>query len=99
MQQLLREWEANLLAKANNAADCKPGRARRKLEESPDPTLEQPVELALGPCPCDRCEFRQRCAAGLACERYSMFLDGAGQKSWEAATCEPTRTRFEALPR
>jgi len=96
MQQLLRDWEANVLAKLNSAAPSRSGRARTKSQD-PESPLEQPAELLFVPCPCDNCDFRQRCATGLACERYSMFLDGGGRKRWEAASCEPTHDQFEAL--
>ena len=96
MQQLLRDWESRFLAKQTSAADYKPARARTKVED-PEPTREQPLEILFVPCPCDDCEFRRRCSAGMACERYSMFLDGNGQKRWQAAACEPTQARFEAL--
>ena len=97
LQQLLREWESNFLAELRSSADYKPARARPKLEDL-DPASEKPLaELIFVPCPCDGCEFRRRCATGLACDRFSLFLHGHGKKRWERATCEPTRARFEAL--
>ncbi len=96
LQQLLREWESNVLAKPTSSPHYKPARARPKLEDL-EPAREQPAEILFVPCPCDGCEFRGRCAAGLACERLAIFLDGKGQKHWRAAACEPTQARFEAL--
>jgi hypothetical protein len=95
LQQLLRDWESRVHAGRISTAR-KLARARTKPEDhaaAPEPAAE-PVFIA---SPCDECSFRRHCATGLACERYSMFLDGNAQKRWAGAPCEPTQARFEAL--
>jgi hypothetical protein len=97
LQQLLREWESTQLAPVSGpAAPYRRSRAPAYREDT-EPTDERPVDLLFVPCPCDGCEFRQRCATGLACERYSIFLNGNAQKRWEAASYVPTHAAFEAL--
>ena len=96
MQQLLRDWEANCLAMRGSIAALKPARARTRPDDC-NVENEPRVEAPLVACPCDACSFRRDCAAGLACERYTMFLHGSSQKHWEAAPCEPTRAKFEAV--
>ena len=51
--------------------------------------------LIVGPCPCDSCRFRERCAdQQLACAAYSMFLHSA---KWQNVPRAPTRAIWEAL--
>src|SRR5579862_1009131 len=76
LQQLLREWESRSQAKPTSTAEYRSARARSKPEAA-EPPVEQPLEVLFVPCPCDRCEFRRRCAAGMACERFALFLDGS----------------------
>jgi hypothetical protein len=51
-------------------------------------------DFLTGPCPCDSCKFRARCAHQLlACAAFSMFLHSA---RWQNAPRAPTRGIFEA---
>jgi hypothetical protein len=51
-------------------------------------------DFLTGPCPCDACRFRERCAVQhLACAAFSMFMAGA---NWTHAPRAPTRAMFEA---
>jgi hypothetical protein len=50
------------------------------------------------PCPCDSCQFRERCASQhLACARFSMFVHNEAAQRWRAAPCAPTAARYAAL--
>jgi len=51
------------------------------------------------PCPCDDgCRFREKCRAEkLCCERFGLYLHGAGQARWSLAPRAPNHARFEAL--
>jgi len=43
-------------------------------------------------CPCTDCRFREKCASERrACAAFSMFVDGASEKRWQAAPRAPTR--------
>lgn len=48
--------------------------------------------------PCLGCKFAARCAnESLACERFLMFLEGAGLPRWRNAPMAPTRAMWEAV--
>ncbi len=53
--------------------------------------------MLLGPAPCDACKFAAKCAAGMCCERFALFLVGAGEPRWKVAPRAPSRARFAAL--
>ncbi|HVZ35655.1 MAG TPA: hypothetical protein VG963_24685 [Polyangiaceae bacterium] len=43
--------------------------------------------LLLGPCPCDGCASRRRCAEQLlACSAFALFARGALEGRWRAAS-------------
>jgi hypothetical protein len=54
----------------------------------------QQFDYFTGPCPCDECRFRARCASQrLACAAFSMFLRSA---RWKHAPRASTRAQYEA---
>ncbi len=62
--------------------------------------MGEPHELhaiLTGPCPCTGCGNAPKCAKGLSCARFSMFVSGEGEYRWRAAPCVPSRAGFEAL--
>lgn len=71
--------------------------ANRLAARGSTTSLKPQLDVAYVACPCDGCSFRSDCARGMACERYTMFLEGSTQSRWEAVPCVPTRARFEAL--
>lgn len=43
-------------------------------------------------CPCDDCPHRARCAeSGEACEQFSLFIAGAGERRWAEAPRQPSQ--------
>jgi hypothetical protein len=54
--------------------------------------------ILTGPCPCDGCRYAAACGVQLlACERFSMFMAGEGQRRWHAAPMAPSRARYAAI--
>jgi len=52
----------------------------------------------LGPCPCDTCRLRERCAAEQsACAAFSMFVHGLPECRWRLAPRAPSRPLYLAL--
>ena len=55
---------------------------------------QQQIDYFTGPCPCDECRLRHRCAVErLACAAFSMFVHSA---CWQHAPRAPTRAWYEA---
>ena len=56
------------------------------------------IPLLLGPAPCDRCRFRDRCGLELlACESYKLFVRENGPTRWAVAPRAPNRARYLEL--
>jgi hypothetical protein len=50
------------------------------------------------PAPCEGCKFAAKCRADkLCCEKFGLYLHGAGEARWTLAPMAPTHARFEAL--
>ena len=48
--------------------------------------------------PCEGCRFRRKCEIEkMACERFTLFIRGAGRTSWITAPFAPTAARYGAL--
>ena len=53
------------------------------------------LDVYQGPCPCDECGLRTRCALErLACEAFARFVH---RKGWRTAPRAPTSARYVAL--
>jgi hypothetical protein len=50
-----------------------------------------------GPAPCDDCPHRARCAEGLACEAFALFVQYGTEERWNCAARQPNRETFERL--
>jgi len=78
-----RGWTAQLLAEINAAALARLRPA--KPAEITEPATTDPMTALAGPAPCDDCRGRVRCAAGLACSAFKLYVDGAPQDRWAVA--------------
>jgi len=58
---------------------------------------EGAVDSSSAPGPCVECPHVARCAAGLACEQFSMFARFGGNKRWRPAPRVPSREIFAVL--
>jgi hypothetical protein len=72
---------------------------KRRDEGSTPFDSTSPSRAALwAPAPCDRCRFRERCAADrLACDAFAVFMTGGEEWRWSLAPRVPTRARYAVL--
>lgn len=78
-----RGWTAQLLAEINAAALA-------RLRPAKPAAITEPATADLltglsGPAPCDDCRSRDRCATGLACSAFKLYVDGVSQGLWAIA--------------
>jgi hypothetical protein len=55
------------------------------------------VDHDSAPGPCTECPNAARCAEGLACQQFSMFIHFGGNERWRVAARQPSRQIFERL--
>jgi hypothetical protein len=59
---------------------------------------QQQIDYLAIPCPCEDCRFRQRCGSErLACQRFMMFVDGAGAQRHRASAGKGRLPNFRTL--
>lgn len=75
------------------------GRRPRLPSRDLAPTVDRELAEALaGPAPCDGCDRRARCAQGLACSAFGLYLAGAGRRRWAIAPrADASAARFARL--
>ena len=77
------------------ARPARPPRPRGATDDR-EGDSEYLVDVLAAPGPCEACPHRARCAEGLACAAFTLFVDHGGER-WQRAPRHPDRYRFERM--